>query len=115
MFQWVSCRKPNTFEVDIDYWEFIGNMDPFHDFVFAYAAKYELEVKTVDFLYQYKFVDDEYDIRIYWFSSFSIFIYIPNQRNMEIIKHRIIEVINDLNDLLRDQKAQQKLKNQRRY
>ncbi len=97
MFGLVNKVEQNTLEVFIDYCERLDEATPFLLFVKSYAKKYGLEVKTVDYLYQYKFADDEYDIRMYWFAGFSIFVYVPLSRDIPVVRQRLIDVIREVN------------------
>lgn len=97
MFGLVNKVEQNTHEIFIDYCEYLDEATPFVLFVKSYAEKYGLEINTVDSFYQYKFAGDEFDIRMFWFAGFSIFVYVPFSRDIPVIKQRLIDVIREVN------------------
>ena len=107
---WVEeSRRYNCIEIAFDRWERIpGMIDPFYALVMEYAAQNDLEIKTVDFIYQYKFIDDEFDIRFLWFGTFTVFINIPLKRDMSEIWRRLEKVCGSLNRRLYELKQQEK-------
>ena len=83
-------------------------IDPFYALVMEYAAQNELTIKTVDFIYQYKFIDDEFDLRFLWFGTFTVYILIPIKRNMPEVQQRLQKVCVSLNKRLRELKLKKK-------
>ena len=107
---WVEeSRRQNCIEISFDRWDRIpGMIDPFYALVMEYASQNDLTIKTVDFIYQYKFIDDEFDLRFLWFGTFTIFINIPIKRDMPEIRRRLQRVCSSLNKRLREQKRKEK-------
>lgn len=103
---WVEeSRRENCIEIAFDYWERIpGMIDPFYALVMEYAAQNELTIKTVDHIYQYKFIDDEFDLRFLWFGTFQVYINIPLKRDMPEVRQRLKKVCVSLNKKLRELK-----------
>ena len=83
-------------------------IDPFYALVMEYAAQNELTIKTVDFIYQYKFIDDEFDLRFLWFGTFTVYINIPLKRDMPEVRDRLNRVCESLNRRLDEQKRKVK-------
>ena len=95
-----SFEKPyyaNTITVTYDWKMFPGVRDPFVPVVLEYANEYGLKIKAVDRFYQYKFIDDEFDLRFFWNRNFSIYVYVPYKRHYEEVKQRMIRIVNRLN------------------
>lgn len=107
---WVEeSRRPNCIEIFFDRWEHItGTCDPFYAVVMEYAAQYELTVKTVDLIYQYKFDEDEFDLRFLWFGTFRIYINVPLTRDMPEMFRRLRLICKSLNKKLNEWKRGKK-------
>ena len=107
---WVEeSRRPNCIEIAFDYWERIpGMIDPFYALVMEYAAQNELTIKTVDFIYQYKFIDDEFDLRFLWFGTFTVYVNIPLKRDMPEVWNRLKKICASLNRRLYELKRNEK-------
>ena len=107
---WVEkSRGERCIEIAFDYREHIpGMIDPFYACVMEYAAQNELNIKTVDFIYQYKFIDDEFDLRFLWFGTFTVYVNIPLNRDMPEVWKRLKKVCVSLNNKLREQKRKDK-------
>lgn len=107
---WVEeSRRENCIEIAFDYWERIpGMIDPFYALVMEYAALNELSIKEVDFIYQYKFNDDEFDLRFLWFGTFQIYVNVPLKRDMPEVNRRLRIVCGRLNEKLHELKRGQR-------
>lgn len=90
--------RSDTISVTFDYNAFPGQEDAFFPFVLAYAKEFDLkELKAVDEFYQYKFYDDEFDLRFIWNGNFTIYIYVPVRRHYEEVERRAHVICNKLN------------------
>lgn len=107
MRDFYSMRKPlrtDTISITYESKMFPGAIDPFDPLVTEYANEYGLEIKTVDKFYQYKFVDDEFDVRFIWNGNFTIYVYVPVRRHYAEIESRLKRLINKLNRNIRENK-----------
>lgn len=105
MYQVEESLRQNCIEIAFDRWERIpGMIDPFYALVMEYAAQNKLEIKTVDFIYQYKFIGDEFDLRFLWFGTFTVYINIPLKRDMPEVQNRLKKICASLNRRLYEQK-----------
>lgn len=102
---WIEkSLRENCIEIAFDRWERIpGMIDPFYALVMEYASQNGLTIKTVDFIYQYKFIEDEFDLRFLWFGMFTVYINLPLKRYIPEVLKRVQKVIASLNERLREQ------------
>lgn len=83
-------------------------IDPFYALVMEYAAQHGLTIRTVDFIYQYKFDDDEFDLRFLWFGTFQVYVNVALKRDMPEVDRRLRLVCRSLNEKLRELKRGQR-------
>lgn len=108
MYRVEDSLRPNCLDIWFDRREHIpGTIDPFYAVVMEYAAQNDLNIKTVDFIYQYKFEDDEFDLRFLWFGTFRLFVNIPLSRDIPEVKRRLGLVCRSLNQKLYEWKRSQ--------
>lgn len=101
MYRVADSLRPNCIDIWFDRMEHIpGTIDTFYAVVMEYAKQYDLNIKTVDHIYQYKFEDDEFDLRFLWFGTFRIFVNVPLKRDMPEVKRRLELVCRSLNKKL---------------
>lgn len=105
---WIDkSLRENCVEIAFDRWERIpGMIDPFFALVMEYAAQNDLTIRTVDFIYQYKFDDDEFDLRFLWFGTFTVYVNVPLKRDIPEVTRRLRIVCGKLNERLRQLKRE---------
>ncbi|MCH5206737.1 MAG: hypothetical protein J1F09_07260 [Oscillospiraceae bacterium] len=97
-----KSRGHNTIEITFDYWDMHPHSrDPFYAIVEAYAAQNDLTIRTVDYLYNYKFNDDPFDVQFYWFAGFTIYVFVPVKRNLAEVRKRLGMIVYEQNKMLR--------------
>lgn len=109
MYRITESLRSDRIEISFDRMEHIpGTIDPFYAMVAQYAEQYGLKIKTVDFIYQYKFEDDEFDLRFLWFGTFRLFVIVPLKRDIPEIKRRLEPICRTLNRKLYEWKRNNK-------
>lgn len=97
-------QNPHIIQILFDNWDYCDDIDPFFVVVRAYSEEHDLRIKVVDLLYQYKFADDEYDLRFLWSATFRIIIYVPASRNYAAVYESMKKICRRLNRDINEKK-----------
>lgn len=102
MYRLNKTKAPNVLEIEFDYFEPLHGFDPFHDIIEEYAAESEIHPETVDFLYNYKFIEDSYKIQFYWNACFRIYIFYIAPDQFDLVYQRLSGICAKLNRQLNE-------------
>ncbi len=105
MYSMLKPFRSDTISITFESGFFPGAIDPFVPLVTEYAKDFGYEIKTVDKFYQYKFVNDEFDLRFIWNGNFTVYIYVPVRRNYAEVELRLKRIINRLNREVRENRT----------
>lgn len=104
MFEILEQRYPNVLEIRFDEWISFNALGPFFDILDSYSEETGLPFKTVDFLYNYKFVEDGYKIQFYWNDYTRIYIFEISKAQYELIYTRMKKICESLNRRIAEKK-----------
>lgn len=91
-------------EITFDYAESLHPLGPFWDILSGYAAETGIEPKTVDFLFNYKFVENERRLQFYWNGSFTIYVFYIAKPQYNKVYGRLYKMCTELNRNLGEQR-----------
>lgn len=104
MFDLEKPISPNVLVIHFDEWRSFNVLGPFFDILDGYSEETGLHFKTVDFLYNYKFVEDNYKIQFYWNEYNRIFVFDITKAQYELIYSRLNKICELLNRRLAERK-----------
>lgn len=104
MFELEEPRFPNVLEIRFDEWDSLNALGPFFDILYSYSEETGLTFKTVDFLYNYKFVEDGCKIQFYWNNYNRIYVFEISKAQYELIYTRLRKICTMLNRRLAEKK-----------
>ncbi len=102
MYRLSRKKDPGVLEITFDYFEPVYGIDPFHDVLAEYVAESGIQPQTVDYIYNYKFIEDGYKIQFYWNAGFTIYIFYIAPAQFDLVYKRISQIIADLNRQLNE-------------
>lgn len=104
MFELEKPRFPNVLEIRFDDWNGFSALGPFFDILDCYSEETGLTFKTVDFLYNYKFVEDGCKIQFYWNNYNRIYVFDISKAQYDLIYTRLKKICELLNRRLAEKK-----------
>lgn len=105
MFSLSKTKSPDVLEICFDrYTDSFHLFGPFWDIISRYSLETGIEPKTVDFLYNYSFTEDDRKIFFYWNDCFTIYIFNISKFQYQTVYDRLYKICAELNRLLNEQK-----------
>ena len=104
MFFLEKSKYPNVLEIGFDDWECINALGPFWDIVNGYHRKTGLPIQVVDYIYNYKFVEDGYKIQFYWNGVSRIYIFLIPNSMYQLVYDRLKTICTILNRNIAERK-----------
>lgn len=74
-----------------------SRLGPFNDILAEYTAESGLEPQTVDFLYNYKFIENGSKIQFYWNGGFTVYVFYIEKAIYQTVYERLTRIAARLN------------------
>lgn len=71
--------------------------ESFNDILNEYEAESGLKAQTVDFLYNYKFIENGKKIQLYWNGGFTVYIFPVEKEIYQTVYERLVRITARLN------------------
>ena len=104
MFELEKPRFSNVLEIRFDDWHGFNALGPFFDILYSYSEETGLTFKIVDFIYNYKFVEDGYKIQFYWNNYNRIYVFDISKSQYDLMYMRLKKICELLNRRLAERK-----------
>lgn len=78
-----------------------SGLGPFTDILDEYSAESGLEPQTVDFLYNYKFIESGSKIQFYWNGGFTVYVFYIEKAVYQTVYERLLRIAARLNGRIR--------------
>ncbi len=108
MFELEKNENPGVLQIHFDDWNGFHALGPFVDVLECYAVETGLKFTEVDFIYNYKFVEDGYKIQFYWNGYNRIYIFDIVSSQYQLIYDRLYKICTDLNRRLAERQYLEK-------
>lgn len=97
VFELETSKDPHVLKVHFNHWDGFHPLGPFVDILESYAVETGLKFTEVDWIYNYKFIEDGYKIQFYWDGYNMIYIFDILKSKYQLIYDRLYRICADLN------------------
>ena len=109
MFSLSKTKFPDVLEICFDRsTDCFHALGPFWDILNGYYTETDIVPRTVDFLYNYSFTEDDRKIFFYWNDCFTIYIFNISRFQYQTVYDRLYRICAELNRKLNEQRYFQK-------
>ncbi len=110
MYTLKKTQDQQSLEIRFDYFESINPLGPFGDIIVEYYKISGVEPQEVDFLFNYKFLEDGHKIQFYWNNGFTIYVIFFGKTQYQLVYERLSRICFELNRKLAERKYSSKYK-----